>query len=162
MSPIDTSMTPSKPYLIRAIYEWILDNQMTPHLLVDATYPGTQVPLEFVKDGQIVLNIAPGATHGLVIGNDWISFNARFSGIARELLIPSDAVLGIFTRENQQGMVFPETAHPEEAGADAAGTENEATPTSWADRARASSTPTRKGPPTQGDGKGGPSLKVVK
>lgn len=106
------TMISSKPYLIRAIYEWILDNQMTPHLVVDANFPGASVPQEFVDEGRIVLNIAPGAVRGLVIGNDWIQFNARFGGVAREVMVPSEAVTGIFTRENGQGMVFPEPDYP--------------------------------------------------
>ncbi|MGQ9660459.1 MAG: ClpXP protease specificity-enhancing factor [Thermochromatium sp.] len=106
-------MTSSKPYLIRAIYEWILDNQMTPHLVVDAGFPGTRVPMEFVTDGRIVLNIAPGAVRGLIIGNEWIEFSARFSGIARDVLIPTEAVIGLFTRENGQGMIFPEPIYPQ-------------------------------------------------
>lgn len=110
----DHQMTSSKPYLIRAIYEWILDNQLTPHLVVDADFPGTQVPREFVHDGRIVLNISPNAVRGLIIGNDWIEFSARFGGVARQLLIPTEAVVGIFSRENGQGMVFPSAPHPEE------------------------------------------------
>ena len=92
---------------------------MTPHLVVDADFPGTEVPREFVDDGQIVLNIAPGAVRELVIGNDWTSFSARFSGVVRNLLLPTEAVLGIVTRESRQGMVFPEPAYPQDYRADA-------------------------------------------
>ncbi|MBK1645569.1 ClpXP protease specificity-enhancing factor [Thiocapsa imhoffii] len=105
-------MTSSKPYLIRAIYEWILDNGMTPHLVIDVRYPGVVVPTEFVEDGRLVLNVAPSAVRSLVMGNEHIQFNARFSGVARDVYFPVEAVLGIFTRENAQGMVFPEAAYP--------------------------------------------------
>jgi len=107
-------LTSTKPYLVRAIQEWILDNGLTPHLIVDATYPGTRVPQEHVKDGQIVLNISPGAVHQLLLGNEWIQFSARFGGVSRELAIPSEAVLGIIARENGQGLFFPPPEHPAE------------------------------------------------
>ncbi len=108
-------MTSSKPYLIRAIYEWILDNHMTPHLVVDVHFPMVQVPMEFATEGRMVLNIAPSAVRNLVIGNDWIECSARFRGIAHDLSIPTEAVIGIFARENNQGMVFPEPIHPQSA-----------------------------------------------
>ena len=101
-----TVMTPNRPYLIRAMYDWICDNGLTPHLAVDAHYPGTRVPQEFVQDGQIVLNLAPRAVQGLVAGNDEIIFSARFGGIPRNLVVPVGAVLAIYARENGQGMVF--------------------------------------------------------
>lgn len=108
-------MTSTKPYLLRAIHEWILDNGMTPHLVVDATYPGIQAPLEYAEDGRLVFNISYDATRNLHIGQDWIEFNARFGGVARDVLIPTEAALGIFTRENGQGMIFPDPEHPAEA-----------------------------------------------
>ena len=101
-----TVMTPNRPYLIRAMYDWICDNGLTPHLAVDAHYPGTQVPQEFVQDGQIVLNLAPRAVQGLVAGNEEIIFSARFGGVPRNLLVPVGAVLAIYARENGQGMAF--------------------------------------------------------
>jgi len=101
-------MTSNRPYLIRALYEWILDNGMTPHLLVDAAYPGTRVPTELVQEGKIVLNISPGAVRTLVLGNERITFHARFGGVPGEVEVPADAVLGIYTRENGRGMLFPE------------------------------------------------------
>ena len=101
-----TAMTPNRPYLIRAMYDWICDNGLTPHLAVDAHYPGTRVPQEFVQDGQIVLNLAPRAVQGLVAGNDEIIFSARFGGIPRNLVVPVGAVLAIYARENGQGMAF--------------------------------------------------------
>jgi stringent starvation protein B len=97
----------NKPYLIRALYEWILDNQGTPHLIVNADYPGVQVPREHVQQGEIVLNISPSAVQGLSLGNDEISFNARFSGVARVIRLPVSSVLAVIARENAQGMAFP-------------------------------------------------------
>jgi len=101
-------MTANRPYLIRALYEWILDNNMTPHLLVDAGRPRTMVPSQFVQDGKIVLNISPSAVRGLVLGNERISFNARFGGVAMDVEVPAEAVMGIYARENGRGMLFPE------------------------------------------------------
>jgi stringent starvation protein B len=101
-------MTPNRPYLVRALYEWILDNAMTPHLLVDASQPGAVVPPQFVQDGKIVLNISPSAVRGLVLGNEHVSFNARFGGVAMDISVPVEAVLGIYARENGRGMLFPE------------------------------------------------------
>lgn len=106
MSEQEFNLSPTRPYLARAIYEWICDNQLTPYLLVDATQPNTMVPDQFVKDGQIVLNIAPHAVHQFHISNDAISFSARFGGVARDLYIPIQAVLGIYARENSQGLFF--------------------------------------------------------
>jgi stringent starvation protein B len=101
------SMTSSRPYMIRALYDWIVDNNCTPYLLVDAHGPGVEVPLQYVnKDGQIVLNIAPSAVMSLAIENASVSFNARFGGIPTDIYVPSVAVLGIYARENGQGMIF--------------------------------------------------------
>jgi stringent starvation protein B len=95
----------TKPYLIRALYEWCADAGFTPQLLVvvDAR---TRVPLAFVKDGQIVMNISAGATRNLTMDNDWIRFSARFGGVSHEIAIPVDRVAAIFARENGQGMHF--------------------------------------------------------
>jgi len=103
-------VTPNRPYLIRAIYEWLVDNGMTPHLLVDARANGVEVPPAYVSDGQIVLNIAPGAVRDLRLGNDMISFNARFGGLPTDIFVPPGAVLGIYARENGHGMLFSEDA----------------------------------------------------
>ncbi len=151
-------MTSNKPYLIRAFYEWILDNQMTPHLLVDANYPAAQVPLEFVTNGQIVLNILPSAVHGLVIGNEWLTFNARFGGIAREIMLPTEAVLGIFTRETQQGMMFPEPVYPDAEPTSAAPVAAAPALKSVGTSGRGAGAPA----PDKPKGKGGPTLKVIK
>jgi stringent starvation protein B len=101
-------LSSNRPYLIRALYDWLLDNRQTPYLLVNARHQGTQVPKQFVDDGRIVLNIDPAAVSNLYLGNDWISFKARFSGASEEILVPPGAVLGIYAKENGQGMLFPE------------------------------------------------------
>ncbi|MDG2460115.1 MAG: ClpXP protease specificity-enhancing factor [Luminiphilus sp.] len=99
-------MNSSRPYIIRAIYDWIVDNGCTPHLLVDANVEGVSVPPAYVKDGQIVLNVSPSAVVGLELGNDLIFFNGRFEGVATDIAVPTIAILGIYARENGQGMVF--------------------------------------------------------
>jgi len=110
-------MTPSRPYIMRALYEWIVDNDCTPYVLVDAAVADVMVPQQFVKDGQIVLNISPGAVMDLNIGNEAMAFNGRFGGVATDIYVPIAAVVGIYARENGQGMVFePEdsTGPPDE------------------------------------------------
>jgi len=101
-------MTSSRPYLIRAIYDWIVDNSFTPYLLVNAENDNAIIPREYVEDGKIVLNINPTAISNLQLGNDYIMFNARFSGKAMEVSIPVIAVLAIYAQENGQGMMFDE------------------------------------------------------
>lgn len=107
-------MISNKPYMIRAMYEWMVDNGWTPHLQVDANYPGVNVPKEHVQDGVIVLNMAPSAIVGLSMDNSWFTFKARFSGIETTLGFPPEAILAIFARENGQGMPFPPEPYPEE------------------------------------------------
>ena len=104
-------MSSSKPYLLNALYEWIVDNRCTPYVLVDVYFAGVEVPQEFVRDGQIVLNIAPQAVMGLTIDNKGMQFNARFSGIPMDIYAPQAAILGIYAKENGQGMMF-ETEEP--------------------------------------------------
>jgi len=99
-------MTPLKPYLIRSIYEWIVDNHLTPHLLVNAEYPGVILPTDFIEDGRIVLNIRPEAIQGLMLGNEEIQFNARFAGKPMRITTPTKAVLAIYAKENGKGMIF--------------------------------------------------------
>ncbi|MFZ4502497.1 MAG: ClpXP protease specificity-enhancing factor [Methylovulum sp.] len=99
-------MTPLKPYLIRAIYEWVLDNQYTPYILVDAEHPEAIVPTQFIEQGKIVLNIRPEAVQGLTLDNEQITFNARFSGKPMKIYVPTPAVLAIYAKENGKGMVF--------------------------------------------------------
>jgi stringent starvation protein B len=99
-------MTSLKPYLIRSIYEWIIDNNLTPHLLVDAEDSSAILPKEFIEDGKIVLNIRPEAIQGLSLGNEEIEFNARFSGKPMHISTPITAVLAIYAKENGKGMIF--------------------------------------------------------
>ena len=113
-------MTPSRPYLIRAINEWILDNSLTPYLLVDATAPGVMVPQQHVENGKIVLNINPHAVRDLIIGNAEVTFRARFSGTGMDVVAPIGAVLAIYAQENGRGMMFTEDENePEPPGAPA-------------------------------------------
>ncbi|GAA5008416.1 ClpXP protease specificity-enhancing factor [Acinetobacter puyangensis] len=102
----ETNLTPTRPYLARAIYEWICDNQLTPYLLVDATQKFVQVPQQHIKDGQIVLNIAPHAVHQFQIDNEAIHFSARFGGVSQDIYVPMFALIGIYSRENGQGLFF--------------------------------------------------------
>lgn len=106
-------MNSSRPYIIRAIYDWIVDNDCTPHLLVDVEVDGVDVPQSYVSDGQIVLNISPTAVVGLEMGNQFVSFNGRFGGVATDIMVPIKAILGIYARENGQGMVFDTTDEPD-------------------------------------------------
>lgn len=99
-------MTSNKPYLIRAFYDWIVDNNLTPYIAVNAAYPGTQVPVEHVKQGHIVLNISPTATRGLLLENDRVVFSARFSGRTEQIFVSPHAILEIFAKENGRGIVF--------------------------------------------------------
>ena len=99
-------MTSSRPYMIRALYEWIIDNDMTPYLLVDANIDAVQVPHQFIEDGKIVLNISPSATEAMILGNQLIEFSARFSGLEQIISVPTEAVMAIYARENGQGMLF--------------------------------------------------------
>lgn len=107
-------MTSSRPYLIRALHEWVLDNGMTPHILVDAEYEGVQVPRQFVENGKIVLNISPESVIHLELGNELISFNARFSGQPMDVFLPVSAVIALYARENGQGMVFADEGGDDE------------------------------------------------
>lgn len=100
------SMTSHRPYLVRALNEWILENNCTPYILVNAFAKGVEVPQNFVKDGQIVLNISPIAVQGLMITNEGVEFNGRFGGIPTRVYVPTSAIMGIYAKENGQGMVF--------------------------------------------------------
>ena len=99
-------MTPNRPYLLRALYEWILDNAMTPQLLVDTTIAGTVVPESYIENGRIILNIQPNAVRDLVLGNEQITFSARFGGKTTQLTVPLNSVLAIYARENGKGLIF--------------------------------------------------------
>jgi stringent starvation protein B len=134
-------MTPSRPYIMRALYEWIVDNDCTPYLLVDATVEGVLVPGQYVKDGQIVLNISPSAVIDLSITNEAVAFNGRFGGVATDIWVPVHSVVGIYARENGQGMVF-EPDNPDDDPGPPDGSEPD------------------DGPPGRPEGR--PSLKIVK
>lgn len=109
-------MRSSRPYLARALYEWLVDNELTPYLVVDASLPGVEVPRQFVQNGQIVLNVAPTAVRDLYMENQAIGFSARFGGHPMQVMIPIPALIAIYARENGAGMVFghePELDAPE-------------------------------------------------
>lgn len=134
-------MTSTKPYILRAFFQWILDNQLTPYLAVNANFPGTQVPLQHVEEGKITLNINPLAVRDFTIGNEFVSFDTRFSGIIHAIRVPLKAVLAIYARENGRGMVFGE-----EYDGDSDGDGGNGTPP----------------PPPSGSDKGKPKLTIVK
>ncbi len=100
-------MTPSKPYLIRGLYQWLLDNQATPYILADASSDGVMVPRSIASDGKVVLNLSPSAIQNLEMTNDYISFSARFNGVAQDIYCPIASILAIYAQENGEGMMFP-------------------------------------------------------
>ncbi len=106
MSSSPEGMTSNRPYLLRALYQWITDNGLTPHILVDAEADGVNVPDHTTQKGKVVLNIAAGATEQLVLGDENIDFKARFSGNPYQIVVPMKAVIAIYARENGQGMMF--------------------------------------------------------
>lgn len=116
MSSDTPAMTSNRPYLIRAMYEWIGDNDMTPYLLVDASHPQLHCPPQAVQDGRIVLNIAARAVAQLELGNEMISFKARFGGVSQDVFVPLAAVQAIYAQETGQGMMLPEEDASLEAG----------------------------------------------
>jgi stringent starvation protein B len=120
MSSSLEGMTSNRPYLLRALYEWITDNGMTPHVLVNAELDGVDVPQHTIQKGKVVLNIATSATENLQLDNDIIFFKARFSGKPYQISIPMEAVIAIYARENGQGMMFAQddTPHPPVDGSD--------------------------------------------
>ena len=103
---VNNSKRSKRPYLIRAMHEWMGDNSHTPHIVVDTSIDGVCVPPEHIKDGKIILNISESAAHNLKLTNDAVSFRARFSGIAFDVWVPMKSVLGIYARETGQGMIF--------------------------------------------------------
>lgn len=150
-----SAMTSNQPYLLRAFYDWIVDNDMTPYIVVDARIETVEVPQEFVKDGQIVLNVSPSACVNFYLDTDGLSFQARFGGQPRQLSMPCQAVMAIYARENGAGTVFA--------------TEDEMSPE--APPEPASESPSPKPADEQNDQqadapvppkKGKPSLKVIK
>lgn len=132
-------MTSSKPYFLRALYDWITHNQLTPHLTVDVSIPGVHVPQQYVKDNKIILNIAPQAIMNLVIANDWATFDARFSGVSHRIRLPMKSITAIYAVENGRGMMFDKSED-----------DGDSTP------------PPTTQPPTISSAKIRPSLKIVK
>lgn len=120
-------MVSTKPYFVRAIFEWCVDQGFTPYVSV-VVGPATRVPREYVKDGQIVLNIGPDATSQLLLGNDEITFQARFSGVAFPVVVPMSAVAAIFAKENGQGMAFEVSASEDESDQPPRESESDGTP----------------------------------
>ncbi len=114
-TPTTTNITPTRPYLVRAIYEWINDNLLTPYLLINAEEKGVFVPQQYIKDGQIVLNIAPHAVNQLIMDNDAVGFSARFGGVPQQVYVPMRAIMGLYARENGQGLFFDASEYPAES-----------------------------------------------
>ncbi len=131
----------TRPYLIRALYEWCVDNGLTPYLLVHVD-GRTRIPPGYAKDGQIVLNVGAGATRNLTLDNDWIQFSARFGGVSQEIRVPVERVAAIYARENGEGMQFPVEEIPTP----------QTTPVGSGD----------KGPEPPEPPKGRPNLKIIK
>jgi len=102
-------LTSSRPYFVRAVYQWIIDNGLTPYILVDSDIEYTEVPREYVKDGRIILNVAPMAVRDLLLGNEAISFSARFSGVAKAIYAPIQSITAIYAKENGKGVFFDQT-----------------------------------------------------
>ncbi|MGA9852188.1 MAG: ClpXP protease specificity-enhancing factor [Gammaproteobacteria bacterium] len=109
-------MLSRKPYLLRAMHQWVVDSRHTPHLVVDVNVAGVEVPPGYAKDGKLVLNVSYDATNGLELANECVEFSARFGGVSRHLRIPMDAILAIYAHETGQGMVFGPEDEPAPAG----------------------------------------------
>lgn len=118
-APTFPPMTSQRPYILRALYEWVVDNGMTPHVLVDARVPGVRVPPHVVKDGQVVLNIAERAVAHLQMDDDALRFSARFGGVSQAVVVPMAAIIAVYARETGQGMALPPDLSPEAGAQDA-------------------------------------------
>ncbi len=166
-------MTSSQPYLIRAIYEWIVDNNLTPYLMVDGTRKGAIVPEDYLDDqGRIILNISPSATSELLMTNEEVTFNARFSGQAIGIVVPTYCVKAIYARENGQGMMFNDEGNEDTSEESvrrkkramlesvSSGASGDSAPSSESTDDAGDSPPDKK--PPAGKGRKGPNLKVVK
>jgi len=149
-----TAMTSNQPYLLRAFYEWIVDNDLTPYIVVDASNELVDVPLEFVKDGQIVLNVSPSACVNFNLDISGLSFQARFGGQPRRLSMPCEAIMAIYARENGAGTVFA----TEEEMAKSKSSDSQATGPASVEDFEASDNIDAPVPPK----KGKPTLKVIK
>jgi stringent starvation protein B len=141
----EVPMKSRRPYLLRAMHEWISDSAQTPHIVVDATLQGVEVPRQYIQGGKIILNVSNHATSGLVLGNDVVRFRARFGATTYDVSVPIVAVLGIYARETGQGMIFSD--------ADAPPPQPPESPQPPAEGASNSTTDVKRGKPT---------LKVVK
>lgn len=152
-------MQSSRPYMARALYQWLLDNELTPYIVVDAEQPGVEVPRQFVQNGQIVLNLAPSAIRDFAMENEAVSFSARFGGQPMQIMVPMEALIAIYARENGVGMVFGhEPVMPVEADeAEDAVSLSEVESTVDADGVAPDEDDAGSRPP-----KGRPSLRVVK
>lgn len=163
-------MTPKRPYLLRAFYEWIVDNNMTPYITVDATAEEVSVPRQHVKDGRIVLNISPTAVRDFVMDNDAVSFSARFSGAAFYVYCPIYSVLAVYSRETQEGASFPPDEYAQvkptvAKGPSLAAVSTRAEETDEAELDRAEDLPPDEPPPPKTNkpaSKSRPALRVVK
>lgn len=151
-------MQSSRPYIARALYQWLLDNDLTPYIVVDAEHAGVEVPRQFVQNGQIVLNLAPTAVRDFAMENEAVSFSARFGGRPMQVMVPIDALIAIYARENGVGMVFghepvmpAEAVEPEEK--EPRPNELESVDDASPDQEHGDETSPRKGPP---------SLRVIK
>ena len=111
-------MTSNRPYILRALYEWIVDNELTPYILVDAGAENISVPEQYVQDGRLVLNVSPAAVRDLDLGNSCVTCNTRFSGTPFQIVIPINAILAIYAKENGKGMIFPENETDTSQGQD--------------------------------------------
>ncbi len=167
-------MTSSRPYLLRALYEWIVDNGATPQILVDATADDLEIPASVRSGDKVVLNIAPEAVRDLEIDDGFVSFVARFSGVSHGVIVPIDAVLAVYTRENGQGMMFPESgpagpaAESDDPSGDATSTGPRPVRGAARDAGESSADDEQNDGPDDGpdspggSGRGKPNLKVVK
>jgi stringent starvation protein B len=151
-----TPEIPTKPYLIRALYEWCVDSGYTPYLAVTVNGQ-TRVPMEFVKNGEIVLNVGAAAVHKLSMGNETIEFAARFNGVSRDISVPMNAIAGIYARETGQGMAFDVTQEAAAAESANAAAALESSADDKDDKAAEDDTPPK--PPGAG---GRPKLQIVK
>ena len=140
------TMTSSRPYIVRALYEWIVENHCTPYVLVNAFYEGVEVPQEHVKDGQIILNISPSAVQELSVQDFALEFQGRFGGLSKQVFVPIQAVMGVYAKENGQGMMFD--------------TSNDGSEPPEPDGNEEFEVPSRESPPRDTNKK--PSLRLVK
>ena len=137
-------LTPRRPYILRAFYQWLVDNELKPHLVVDATLPNVDVPEEYVDNGQIVLNLAPQAIGNLDMGDEYVMFDTKFSGVIHSIVVPVYAVMAIYARENGAGTMFEAEPAYDQLLSDLASHDMNAEFEDEQDEAP----PVRKGPPT--------------